>query len=232
GAAIGSDTLISIENVIGSAFADTLTGSDAANRIEGGAGNDTLTGLNGDDVYVFGDNAGSDTIIEQPNGGNDTFDYSLSTINHAFTIDATLSALAENIIGGAGDDTFTFVDGVVLAGYIDGKGSANILNFANLQSPISVSLTSLGDVVGFNGTVAMLGGGFNNTTQIIGSGLNGDTLIGSNLMTTWKLEIGSLKLEVGSNTLVFSNFETLMGGNGGNTFNISGTRTLMLMGGT
>ncbi|MBI5349651.1 MAG: hypothetical protein HZB77_10120, partial [Chloroflexi bacterium] len=232
GAAIGSDTLISIENVIGSAFADTLTGSDAANRIEGGAGNDTLTGLNGDDVYVFGDNAGNDTIIEQPNGGNDTFDYSLSTINHAFTIDATLSALAENIIGGAGDDTFTFVDGVVLAGYIDGKGSANILNFANLQSPISVSLTSLGDVDGFNGTVSMLGGGFKNTTQLIGSGANGDTLIGSNLMTTWKLEVGSLKLEVGSNALAFSNFETLMGGNGGNTFNLSGTRTFNLIGGT
>jgi Ca2+-binding RTX toxin-like protein len=57
----GSDTLISIENAVGSAFNDTLTGSDAANVLNGGGGNDTLNGGKGLDTYVFTD-AGTDTI--------------------------------------------------------------------------------------------------------------------------------------------------------------------------
>ena len=57
----GSDTLISIENAVGSAFNDTLTGSDAANILNGGGGNDTLSGGKGLDTYVFTD-AGTDTI--------------------------------------------------------------------------------------------------------------------------------------------------------------------------
>lgn len=40
----GTDTLISIENLTGSAFADTLTGSIGANLLSGGAGNDTIIG--------------------------------------------------------------------------------------------------------------------------------------------------------------------------------------------
>ena len=52
----GIDTLIGIENLTGSAFADTLTGNGGANALsgagssdllEGGAGNDTLDGVCG-----------------------------------------------------------------------------------------------------------------------------------------------------------------------------------------
>ena len=39
----GSDTLIGIEDVTGSAFADTIVGSAVANRIEGGEGDDDGT---------------------------------------------------------------------------------------------------------------------------------------------------------------------------------------------
>ena len=57
----GSDTLISIENVVGSAFSDTLTGNGGANILDGGAGNDTLNGGAGVDTYVFA-HSGTDTI--------------------------------------------------------------------------------------------------------------------------------------------------------------------------
>ena len=57
----GSDTLKSIENVIGSNYADTLLGSSTANVILGGAGNDTITGGGGADSLNGG--AGSDTFV-------------------------------------------------------------------------------------------------------------------------------------------------------------------------
>ncbi|MBV9995834.1 MAG: VCBS repeat-containing protein [Caulobacteraceae bacterium] len=49
----GIDTLISIENLTGSAFNDTLTGNAGDNVLTGGGGNDTLDGGDGADVAVF-----------------------------------------------------------------------------------------------------------------------------------------------------------------------------------
>ena len=59
----GRDTLISIENLVGSSYADKLTGNEFANVLTGGDqfdqllgmdGNDTLNGGNGDDVLTGG----------------------------------------------------------------------------------------------------------------------------------------------------------------------------------
>ena len=49
----GNDTLVSIENVYGSNFADTLTGNASANSLFGGKGNDTLAGGQGADTFLF-----------------------------------------------------------------------------------------------------------------------------------------------------------------------------------
>ena len=49
----GSDTLVGMENLLGSAFGDTLTGDGGANRLNGGAGGDTLSGGAGADTFVF-----------------------------------------------------------------------------------------------------------------------------------------------------------------------------------
>jgi Ca2+-binding RTX toxin-like protein len=49
----GSDTLVSIENLTGSAFADTLTGNTGNNVIAGGAGKDTIVGGDGADIFVY-----------------------------------------------------------------------------------------------------------------------------------------------------------------------------------
>ncbi|MCA0873921.1 M10 family metallopeptidase C-terminal domain-containing protein [Seohaeicola saemankumensis] len=55
------DTLSAIENVIGSAFSDIISGDDLANRIEGRFGNDILIGYGGVDVLLGGGDA--DTLI-------------------------------------------------------------------------------------------------------------------------------------------------------------------------
>jgi Ca2+-binding RTX toxin-like protein len=54
------DSLVSIENVVGSTGTDYITGSSAANSIEGGIGADTLVGGAGADTLVGG--AGKDVI--------------------------------------------------------------------------------------------------------------------------------------------------------------------------
>ena len=75
----GRDTLANIENVIGSAFADELTGDGGANMLEGGDGDDVLRGEGGDDILdggpgddVFIGGAGADIYIKEPGESDDT----------------------------------------------------------------------------------------------------------------------------------------------------------------
>lgn len=48
----GSDTLTNLENVTGSAFADTIIGDDGPNAFWGGRGADSLVGAGGNDVLI------------------------------------------------------------------------------------------------------------------------------------------------------------------------------------
>lgn len=84
-----------VEDVVGTAYADTLVGNAAANQFEGGEGNDTLTGFAGSDGLSGG--RGNDTI----NGGRD-----LDTLDGGFGADRIISrdASADDVIcGGAVD---------------------------------------------------------------------------------------------------------------------------------
>ena len=109
----GGDVLISIENVTGSLFADSLIGSSAANVLAGGGGNDTLTGL-----------GGADTL----NGGNgfDTASYVASASGVVVDLAAGTGAG-----GDANDDTLISIENVIGSNFIDalfGNAFANILD--------------------------------------------------------------------------------------------------------
>ncbi len=63
------DSLVSMENILGSSYADTLIGSYVTdNVINGGGGNDHLFGLTGTDTFAFNDNFGNDVIHDFANG--------------------------------------------------------------------------------------------------------------------------------------------------------------------
>jgi hypothetical protein len=66
----GPDTLVSVQNAIGSAFGDLLTGNDWANRLSGGGGSDLLRGLKGNDVLLGG--PGPDSLVG--GSGSDSLD--------------------------------------------------------------------------------------------------------------------------------------------------------------
>ena len=61
------DVLSSIENLIGSAWADVLTGDGAENVIEGGAGADTLEGGAGTDTLSYAD-SNTRVVVDLLNG--------------------------------------------------------------------------------------------------------------------------------------------------------------------
>jgi Ca2+-binding RTX toxin-like protein len=63
----GTDTFVGVENLIGSAFNDELTGDALANRLDGVNGNDTIFGLGGNDALLGGN--GND--VERGGDGND-----------------------------------------------------------------------------------------------------------------------------------------------------------------
>jgi hypothetical protein len=126
----GSDTLRSVENVIGSNHADTLVGDAGPNILEGrkGAdtirgrqGNDTLRGGPGDDILVGGQ--GDDVLLGGK--GNDTL---------------TGSADADQLSGDAGNDSFFARDGE--ADILDGGGGTDSARVdADLDTLISIERT-------------------------------------------------------------------------------------------
>lgn len=78
----GNDTLISIEGVVGSRFADTLQGNNEDNIIIGGGGGDTMLGRGGDDLFIV------DRISFDEVDGGDGVD----TISYQDTVRVALNA--------------------------------------------------------------------------------------------------------------------------------------------
>lgn len=133
GAEIDQDKLRDIENVIGGAGDDIITGNSKSNYLIGNDGNDTLDGGKGKDTLVGG--AGNDTyivdnksdvVVEKANEGIDTIisstSYSLSADVEQLTLSGRSNSTGvgneldnvmignrgKNIlIGGDGDDTLT-----------------------------------------------------------------------------------------------------------------------------
>ncbi|MCB1493512.1 MAG: hypothetical protein KDJ77_17240, partial [Rhodobiaceae bacterium] len=76
----GDDTLISIENLTGSAYNDTLTGDEKDNVLTGGEGDDILRGLGGVDHLIGGD--GDDWLfVDSLDAAGGTIDGGLGTMD-------------------------------------------------------------------------------------------------------------------------------------------------------
>lgn len=161
----GTDTIINVEQLAGTAFNDTLlgngsdnviSGNDGNDIIDGRAGGDVLFGGKGDDTLYGGD--GNDTLLGQ--GGNDT------------------------VYGGAGDDLINggnwysvrIRDTGPNNDYIDGGTGTDKVYYNMAYGPVNVNLSS---------GVATGGAGINAFTQTllnienVDATSGNDTLIGS-----------------------------------------------------
>ena len=115
----GDDTLSNMEVVIGSIYDDVIAGDDAANTLDGLAGDDTIDGGAGDDVISGG--AGNDILaggagddLLRGGAGNDSVDggagfdtLDLSDATGVITLDTAAGKVSGT---GIGSDTFTSIE--------------------------------------------------------------------------------------------------------------------------
>jgi Ca2+-binding RTX toxin-like protein len=97
---IGSDTLSSIENIIGGQAGDTLKGNAAANLIDGYTGDDLLEGGGGDDTLTGGD--GNDTL--DGGAGQDTASFVGPLKDYTFRWDVASSRLFVTSVAEGADE--------------------------------------------------------------------------------------------------------------------------------
>ncbi len=164
------DILSSIENLIGSAFDDALAGSSAANTINGGARNDTISYSNSTAAV----NVNLDLTTAQSGG---------------FAAGDILSNI-ENVIGSNFNDTLT---GTAAANNINGGTGIDIISYANSAAAVNVNLTlttaqasgyAQGDIL--SNIENLTGSNFNDiltgsaVANTINGGAGNDTLDGGN----------------------------------------------------
>ena len=188
------DTLVSIENVTGSAFNDTLTGDANANVLKGGAGDDVLVGHGGADTLDGG--VGRDTANYADSATAVQVDLT-AAVQHGGDAEGDMLVSIENVTGSAGNDTLT---GDANANVLKGGAGDDVIYGSEGHDTIDGGVGT--DTVDYSrmthGMAVNLGGGF--TEQ-------GDTLV-------------SVENANGSDyadwLVVNSNTPSVIHGNGGN----------------
>lgn len=155
-----SDTLTSIEKVIGSANKDTITGSSSADEFVAGAGDDSLVGGAGADTITGGD--GQDTLDYSGSSAGVNLDLEGLQFDEAYTgtggdaegdivtevehltgsgFDDTLRGDegANILIGGAGQDIIEGGDG---ADVLDGGAGTDAVSYQNSSGAVHLDLAT------------------------------------------------------------------------------------------
>ncbi|MGA1675222.1 MAG: peroxidase family protein [Pseudomonadales bacterium] len=193
----GTDTLVSIEGIIGSVFDDEITGSGADDYIDGGTGlgADTLDGAGGSDTVSYASSTAGVTVNLALNGPQDTVGAGVddltsfeNIVGSAFDDNLTGSAGANVMEGGLGNDVMNGAGGndtlsyersiagvtvnlaLTAAQNTIGAGTDRVSNFENLRG------SGFADTLTGNGGVNIIEGGAGNDT-LNGAGGN-DILVG------------------------------------------------------
>ncbi|MGC4095936.1 MAG: calcium-binding protein [Nitrospira sp.] len=185
----GIDTLVSIENLIGTNFNDTLIGNAADNVLSGLNGNDTLNGNSGNDRLLGG--SGNDTLnggtgSDMLNGGagndllngdtgNDFADYSTATAG----VTVSLNVAGSQNTGGAGLDTLMSIENLIGSNFNDkftiihpdGDTRFYTLNGGNGDDELS------DEGYRFDSSVTLNGGTGNDTLTVSETGFGRDALL-------------------------------------------------------
>ena len=148
----GADTLSEIENLTGSAFADSLTGDALANVLSGGSGDDVLAGRGGNDTLRGG-------------AGTDTADYSGAAAG--VTIKLAINTATSD--GDGGTDSFNSIENLTGSAFNDtlsGDGLANVIS-GGLGRDVLIGLGGNDTLIGGSGASNQLLGGLGDDTYVV-----------------------------------------------------------------
>ena len=146
------DTLIGIENLEGSNYADTLRGDENANKLQGGGGDDVLEGRGGadtldgglgDDVASYAHSPGGVTVnlaLTGPQASENNHDAAGDTLIGIYNLEG--SAHSDRLTG---DDGYNVLEGRGGADTLDGGlGSHDTASYAHSPGGVTVDLTLTG----------------------------------------------------------------------------------------
>ena len=224
------DSLVSIENLVGSAFNDTLTGSSNNNVLAGGRGDDTLDGQGGTDTadysrdsfFDLGNTIDRVVVRLGINGANGTgTEFRLNLPDNFFTqlsVDTLISI--ENVIGTAGGDIIT---GNQQGNTLDGRNGDDLID-GGLGSDTLIGSTG-NDTVSFashDGVTGQIGAitlGLNGADGLARHATTGATpfIVESDVLRGIENVIGSNLRE----TITGNELDNILAGRGGND-NING----------
>jgi Ca2+-binding RTX toxin-like protein len=147
----GTDNLTGIDDVIGSAQGDTLTGNGSDNVITPGAGDDTVD-CNGADVNDTVDfsTAAAGVTVDLDAGtatgdGTDTITDCVDVFGSDLADTITGDASDNELFGGGGNDVLKGGDGVDDgADTLDGEAGSDWVDYSDRTDPVSVDLTDNG----------------------------------------------------------------------------------------
>ena len=216
----GTDTITTVENVIGSAYNDTITGNSSANLIQGGAGDDALNGAGGTDTLSYSEATSGITVslavgTAQNTGGagTDTISNFENLTGSEFNDTLTGSSIANTINGLGGNDV---IEGGAGNDILDGGGGTDTLTYVNAASAVTVNLsTASSQNTGGAGSDTI-----SNFENLTGSAYN-DTLTGNSSGNVLYGGAGTDTISGGDgNDFLYggAGVDTLAGGNDADTF--------------
>lgn len=185
--ALETDTLVDIENAVGTSHDDTIRGTIDDNTLTGGDGDDVLEGRAGADALDGG--AGSDTVSYSTATAGVTVDMTLATQDSDLDDDGT----DDN--GHAGGDVFTGIENLEGSTFDD-----------TLKGDSAVNTIS-----GGTGDDTLAGGGGNDSLD---GGAGNDTLDLSGETGTLNLDLTDATHTVGADTLTLTSIEGIVAGSG------------------
>jgi Ca2+-binding RTX toxin-like protein len=176
----GAITLLSIENLIGTRFEDSLTGDLSANRLVGGDGDDLLFGDLGDDTLMG--EVGADLLLG--GAGVDTASY--ASASQRVVVNLSLTVAQDTL--GAGLDTLTGIENLTGSAFNDSLTGDNGNNILVGGAGVDTLIGGLGDdvLIGGDNTdfivdaagVVSIDGGIGNEQITVGAGVVSGTVDG------------------------------------------------------
>ncbi|MBY5999731.1 MULTISPECIES: peroxidase family protein [Alphaproteobacteria] len=202
----GNDTLIGIENLVGSGFADTLSGNGENNLIDGGAGEDNMAGGVGDDTYLV--DVLGDVVMENASEGNDTVRTALS--GYILTANVENLVLLDGATGGVGNASENEFTGNAADNTFDGGGGIDTVVLNGDITDYQFAFIGGGNI-----TVTSAAGGTDTLTSIEQIKVGGITYAIASGNNASNVGAGAVSGGSGSDVLLgFNGIDELLGGAG------------------